>query len=61
MNNKKRCNARLYVRRSNMEAKNTLENTGHLRKYILINYIDVNEMSNIYNLKKTQTLSGYYT
>ena len=32
-----------------------------MRKYLLINYIDVNEMSNIYNLKKTQTLSGYYT
>ena len=26
----KKCNASLYVRRPNMEAKNTLENTGHL-------------------------------
>ena len=46
MNNKKRCNARLYVRRPNMEARPPM------RKYKLINYIDVNEMSNIYNLKK---------
>ena len=44
-----------------MEAKNTLENTGHLwEKTKLINYLDVNQMSNIYKLK-TQTLSGYYT
>ena len=42
-----------------MEAKNTLENTGH-QKIKLINYLDVNQMSNIYKLK-TQTLSGYYT
>ena len=60
-NNKKKYNASLYVRRPNMEAKNTLENTGHLcEKSKLINYLDVNQMSNIYKLK-TQTLSGYYT
>ena len=28
--NKKTCNARLYDRGPNMEAKNTIENTGHL-------------------------------
>ena len=50
MNNKKRCNARLYVRRPNMEARPPM------RKYKLINYIDVNEMSNIYNLKKKHKL-----
>ena len=37
----------------NMEAKNTLENTRpSMREYKLINYKDVNEMSNIYNLRK---------
>ena len=30
------------------------------KKSKLINYLDINEMSNIYKLK-TQTLSGYYT
>ena len=39
-NNKKKYNASLYVRRPNMEAKNTLENTGHLcanKDIIIIN------------------------
>ena len=36
-----------------MDAKNTLESTGHLsEKNKLIIYIDVNEMSNIYKFKK---------
>ena len=30
------------------------------KKRKLINYLDVNELSNLYKLK-TQTLSGYYT
>ena len=30
------------------------------KKSKLINYLDLNQMSNIYKLK-TQTLSGYYT
>ena len=52
-NNKKRCNASIYVRRPNMEAKNTLENTARppMKKSKVINYLDVNQMSNIYKLK----------
>ena len=60
-NNNKKCKSSLYVREPNMEAKNSLENTGHLcEKNKLINYLDVSDMSNIHKLK-TQTLSGYYT
>ena len=48
-NNKKRCNASLYVRRPNMEANDTLENTRHLwEKSKLINYLDVNCIEFLY-------------
>ena len=51
--NQKKFNARLYARRPNMEAKNTLENRPPIRKNTLIESIDVYQCQYIYKLKNT--------